>query len=730
MTRLSFLFLFSFFALCSYGQSFIGSIVDQETKKPIPFAAIRILEIGDGVIADSEGHFFIRSFPDRKLELEISSVGYDTRIVSINLSITPEQVFELSQSHLELKEVVVSVPSGKLDEVNIVNVENKFLTFSSVAGSATLSNSLSLVPGVEQITTGAGIGKPVIRGLSGSRIVVYTQNIRLENQQFGDEHGLGENGVGIGRIEVIKGPASLLYGADALGGVVYMVDEDYAVRDHNEIFIGSQYQTNAKTTQSQFGFKTSKEGLKWNVFSAFGSSIDSAIPDGNRISNTRFDEMSMKTSLGYAKNNWVGNLRYSYLVNDFGIPEGEIGSDESRKMILPSQHVTQHNLSLENNAFFDQKDVTLILGFSSNHREEFEESLDMAELDMLLTTMTYQLKAILPSKSKKLSWILGLQGMNRENKNSGEELLIPDATTNDIGGYSLWSFDPSEKLKFQGGMRSDYRRLETVAFSDSEKTIPELNRNFTSTNFSLGGSYQFAKFTFRVNVSTGFRPPNTAELLSDGVHEGTLRYELGAPNLSEENATQSDISLSYKSEHLLITANPFYNKIDNYIFLSPTGGTIDGADLYTYSQADARLWGGEVGLHYHPHTIHWLHIESNYSRVKAKDGSGNPLPLIPASKFSSKLSAEIFLNKENITGNIFIEYVKRFKQERVALNETKSDGYGLLNIGFDWEMKQVQWRVGVENLMNLTYVDHLSRLKPDEIPNPGRNMYIGFNLTF
>jgi len=727
MTRIIGVFVLLFSVIFSFAQSFIGSVINEETNEPVPFATIRIVETDDGYIADAEGHFFIEGFPDRVVQMEVSSVGLETIRVLIDLSNTKQFEFRLTPSHFELKELVVSAPSGKLDEVSIVNVEHK--SISSTPPSVSLAALLSSISGVEQISTGAGIGKPVIRGLSGSRIVVYSQNIRLENQQFGDEHGLGENAVGIERVEVIKGPASLLYGADAMGGVIYMVDEKYANRNESQGFIGSQFLSNAKTTSSQFGFKTNKEGLKWNAFGAYSSNIDYKLPK-KRASNTRFDEMAIKTSLGYSKGAWVGNLRYSYLVNNFGIPEGEIGNDKSRKVLLPTQYVSQRNLSLENNVFFGQKDLTLIVGYSSNQREEFEESRAAAELDMLLNTVTYQVKLSIPSKSEKINMVTGIQGMKRKNTNNGERILIPDATTMDFGGYGLLTVDLNERLKLQGGLRYDVRDLKTVGYLVGSKNIPELSRKYSSTNFSMGGSYILKKLTFRTNVSTGYRSPNTAELLSNGLHEGTLRYELGSINLVEENATQIDASLTYENEHLSITINPFYNSIDNYIFLSPTGDLLEGADLYTYNQTNTKLWGGEIGLHYHPHTIHWLHIESNYSQVKAEDDSGNPLPLIPARVLTSKLSAELFSSREDRSGNVFVELISRGKQERVAFNESRSDAYELVNTGFDLERGKIHWRVGVDNLLNTAYVDHLSRLKADEIPNPGRNIYLGFNLSF
>ena len=171
----------------------VGTVINEETKEPVPFATIRIVDTDDGYVSDVEGHFLIENFRKGILKIEVSSVGFETNIISIDLEEVTDLKFELTPSHYKLRELVVSVPAGKLDEVSIVGVEHKSLSFSALGGETSLASALSSIPGVEQISTGAGIGKPVVRGLSGSRVVVYTQNMRLENQQFGDEHGLGEN---------------------------------------------------------------------------------------------------------------------------------------------------------------------------------------------------------------------------------------------------------------------------------------------------------------------------------------------------------------------------------------------------------------------------------------------------------------------------------------------------------------------------------------------------------
>lgn len=710
--------------------NFQGQVLDAETEEPIPFATIAIPDTHNGVVADSFGFFEINDHPKATFRIQISAVGFETVLMEINPQNPSKLQIKLKPSHFELNELVLSVPSGKLSDENIVNVERMNLSETKGASSISLAQSLARVSGVDVVSTGQGIGKPVIRGLSGNRIVTYTQGMRLENQQFGDEHGIGENAVGIDRVEVIKGPASLLYGADALGGVLFLVPSTYAPQNTIEGFAATQYQSNSRASLNSGGLKLNKGGVKWNVFGAYHTNADYQIPNSQRVENTRFEEVSFKTSLGYNRKNWVTNLRYSYLKDDFGIPEGTLTKGNDREQLLPLQVINQHLTSWENIYYWNKVELSAILGYSVNDRQEFDESFDDAALHMNLTSMTYNLKGIVPIGKDGSRMMLGVQGMHNENINSGEEILIPDATTVDAGGYAMLDFALSPKWDWQGGVRFDHRNISTISYDNGAKVIPALDKQFESFNFSIGSIYQSQVYSLRFNLASGFRPPNTAELLSEGVHEGTLRYERGNPNLKSESGLQMDISIERKSDHLTIGINPFYNRINNFIVLEPTGDVQDGEDVFGYTQLDAKLYGGELGLHLHPHAIHWLHVESNFSAVYALDVNGDYLPLIPANKLTSRMSVEFSHVDSKPEIGMSVEHLHKFRQGRVAENETTSAAYHTFSMGANFSNKGLNFDVGIDNLFNTHFIDHLSRLKRDGISNPGRNFYIGVKYSF
>ncbi len=737
--KIAVLLVLCFSTLMTFGQSFTGTVTDQNTHQPVPFANVYFVELETGTITDEHGIFTIEHFSNMQIHIQISFIGYKTINEKINLELVSEQEFFLEVSHVDLEEVVISVPFGKLQGENVVSVEHRKLEQLQQTAPLTLAEAISNIPGVEQNTTGAGIGKPVIRGLSGNRIVTYSQGIRIENQQWGDEHGLGVGDVGIESVEVIKGPASLLYGSDALGGVLYFVDERYAKHNTIESFAQTRFLSNTLGTYNNFGVKLHKANFKINFFGTYTSNADYQIPGAERVFNTRYDEKNFKTSIGYNHKNWISNLRYSFLQNNFGITDSALYTTTiERKPNLPFQSISNHNVSFENTLFTGDSRFNLILGYTSNNRQEYENDSGAVPrqpaLDMDLQTYTYNLQWSSPFIKDNINIILGSQGMHQTNQNRGDEVLIPDGTTFDIGGFVIVNYDLN-KIQLQSGIRTDYRLIDTRETISVDEDIPSFTKSYNSINFSGGAVYKLEKTTYRANISSGFRAPNSSELLSNGVHEGTLRYEIGNPNLKSENATQIDFAFDYENEHISFSINPFYNSIQNFIFISQIADSvINNVPVYEYLQTRAKLFGGETGIHYHPHAVHWLHIQSNLSTVFAEDNDNNPLPFIPATQLNSTVKVE-FSHKGKVQfKDAFIQHIYKFKQNRTGIIETPSADYHLLNLGLNFKIstknQPIEVTTGIKNLLNTEYIDHLSRFKPLRIPNQGINFYLGVKVKF
>ena len=715
-----------------------GKITDKDNNT-IKGVNIFISELHKSSETDENGEYSINSVPSGTIKINFYLFGFTTQNKSVFIQNGENKMdVVLEPSLFQMDEVIVATSFHKLQSQNVMKVDHESMKSLQQKGTSTLIEGLATLPGVSQISTGTSIGKPVIRGLSGNRVLVYSQGVRVENQQFGDEHGLGLNDAGVESVEIIKGPASLLYGSDALGGVLYFNPEKFAKSNTFEGDFSQKLLSNTLGSNSTLGVKTSSENWKYLVRGSYTIHSDYRIADGNRVTNTRHNEQDLKTGIGYSNSVLSSVFRYNFNKLDLGIPENGIAEQTSSSTTeYPKQAVTNHLLSLNSTLFLNKSKLDIDLGFISNNRSEFEDS-DVANLKMKLNTLNYDLKYHL-QKAGNLESIFGLQGMAQTNVNSGIEYLIPNAKTNDFGVFGTANYEWNSNV-LQAGIRFDNRNItsESYGISGEEGSFEALAKSYNSFNGSLGYKTNLTKeFTLRVNLASGFRAPNLAELTSNGVHEGANRYEIGNSNLATEQNVQTDLNLEYQNSHFEFFANGFYNKINNYIYLNPSPTTIAGYDVYNYYQTDAMLYGGEFGLHFHPHPLDWLHFESSFETVtgeKQSRGLGSDfLPLIPANNWNNSLRAEFKIKNWLNDGFATLNVSNTFDQKKISGFETYSEGYTLVNLGIGGQINigktHFNFNLNGNNLFNKNYIAHLSRLKNDGIPNIGRNIVLGINFN-
>ena len=482
------------------------------------------------------------------------------------------------------------------------------------------------------------------------------------------------------------------------------------------------------------GLKTSTENWKFLARGSYNTHSDYTIPDGNRVTNTRYNETDFKTGVGYSNAKFSSVLRYNYNKLDLGIPENGIAEQNtSKNTAFPRQGVFNHLLSLNSVFYLKNSKLDVDLGYINNDRSEFPET-NIAGLHMKLKTFNYDAKYHLPSFGKFES-ILGVQGMHQTNANSGTEFLIPDATTNDFGAFGTLNYEWKSNI-IQAGLRFDNRKITTQAqgIAGEEGSFQAIDKSFDSFNASLGYKTNLKEdLTLRLNLASGFRSPNLAELTSNGVHEGTNRYEIGNRDLKTEQNVQTDLNLEYKNSHFEFFLNGFYNHVNNYIYTSPAGTVIANNAVFDYIQNNAKLYGGEIGLHFHPHPLDWLHFDSSFETVTGQKQNGDYLPLIPANNWNNTIRTEFKIKKWMSDGFASLNVSNTFNQNNVSGFETKSNGYTLVNLGIGGKItiRKTVFEVNLNgnNLFNKTYIAHLSRLKTDGIPNIGRNFVLGVNFN-
>ena len=727
--------LFLGFSAMLQAQNAISGTVTDLKNQPIKGVSVYASELHKGTTTDEKGKFTLSNLPNGSLKISFVFPGFTTQYKTINPFQKENNITViLEETIFEMDEVIVSTAFNKLQSQNVMKVEHESIKNLQRKGTATLIEGLATIPGVSQVSTGTSIGKPVIRGLSGNRVLVYSQGIRMENQQFGDEHGLGLNDAGIESVEVIKGPASLLYGSDALGGVLYFNPEKFADANTFKANFSQKYFANTQGSNTSLGLKTTTDNWKFLARGSYNTHSDYRIASGDRVTNTRYNETDFKSGIGYSNAAFSSVLRYNYNKLDLGIPEEGIAAQTaSKETMYPKQGVFNHLLSLNTVFFFEKSKLDVDLGYIANDRSEFEDS-PTAILHMKLKTFNYDAKYYLP-KMGKLESIFGIQGMHQTNTNSGEEYLIPDAVTNDFGVFGTANYEWKSNV-LQAGLRFDNRKITTEAqgIAGEEGSFEAIDTSFDSFNASLGYKTNLANdLTLRLNLASGFRAPNLAELTSNGVHEGTNRYEVGNSNLKTEQNVQTDLNLEYKTSHLEFFANGFYNHINHYIYTSPTGEIIDANAVFNYIQDNAKLYGGEIGLHFHPHPLDWLHYETSFETVTGKKQNGDYLPLIPANNWNNTIRTEFNIKNWLQDGFATLSVSSTFNQNNVSGFETQSNGYTLVNLGFGGKVNLGKTTFDVNlngnNLFDKNYTAHLSRLKTDGIPNMGRNIVLGLNFN-
>ena len=589
-----------------------------------------------------------------------------------------------------------------------------------------LVDAVGHLPGLSQISTGAGISKPVIRGLGYNRVVVVDQGIRQEGQQWGDEHGLEVDEEGVHSVEVLKGPASLMYGSDAIAGVMILHPEHPLEEGTMQVKVGSQYQTNNGLYDYRVGFAGNTKGFVWNwhfldkAAHCYKNKVDGYVP------GSFFKERDIQGMLGINRGWGHSWLRFSRVSFTPGITEGElVGSDfdgKSYGIVSPFQKVLHYKAISDNAWYFGDGTLKAIIGYQQNYRREFEEE-ETPELAMRLHTVNYDIKYL---HSLPHDWKIstGVGGMWQRNINQGEEYLIPDHHLFDIGVFATaeWQY---QKWHFSGGARFDNRHLKTTSLTEEGVLRFEaLSKNFTGITGSLGVVWNVTdRINLRLNAARGFRAPTVSELSSNGVHEGSIQYEIGNPELKAEKSTQLDLGFDYTSHYVSLQASLFTNWINDYIFLARLPYETDGYRTYQYREGDARLMGGEVSVDVHP--INPLHFENAFSYVRGiqldQPDEAKNLPMMPAPKWTSDIRYEFPNFAKNHCRRTFLAFGMEynFRQNKfyaVDNTETATPSYALFNLsaGMDLHIfghNCIELTFSCQNLFDKAYQPHLSRLK-------------------
>jgi len=605
--------------------------------------------------------------------------------------------------------------------------------------STNIIDAISKHPGISQITTGGGISKPAIRGLGYNRILTVNDGIRQEGQQWGDEHGLEVDGDAVHSVEVIKGPASLMYGSDAMAGVIILHDAPIAPINTIRGNVSGGYQTNGNLWHYSANIAGNQDGFVWDWRWSQKHSDAYKNPVNGTVFNSQFAEQALNGMFGLNKNWGYSHLKMGYYHLKPGIVEAgeeekedfEEGAEEEPE--APFQQIHHYKAVWDQMIRLGDGQLKTLLGYQQNRRQEYEEP-DECGLDFQLHTVNYDLRYVTPEWS---GWKgnIGVNGMWQQSRNRGVEYLIPAYYLFDVGLFTTFSKDFHERLHINGGVRVDNRKLHShELYDEGALRFEAFTRSFTGFSMSTGIIYNITPtFDIRANIARGFRAPNLSELGSNGEHEGTLRYEIGNKDLKAEGSWQFDLGFDYSSEPFSAKLALFANRIDDFIFLEKNGQVIEGKDAFSYRQHDARLMGFEATVIVHP--VRNLHFENSFSYVDAQQINASDdskyLPFTPAPRWLSSIHYDI-PNGGKTLRNLFAELemdcnLRQTHVRTVYDTETETPSYTLWNISAGADIygkkgKLFAVNLTAQNIFDRAYQNHLNRLKEGGIYNMGRNI--------
>ena len=769
-TGISFLFISSIFGVPNTVLSNIhlsGKVTDRVSCEALPGVSIYFPNLKTGTVTQSDGTYLIEHLPSTKLLIQISFLGYKMQSKQIDLSVTNTQDFILEESATEISEVVVTGQSGGIQNNRTPSPIAIVPRTQLIQNSATnIIDALSKVPGISQVTTGAGISKPVIRGMGYNRVVVVNDGIRQEGQQWGDEHGIEIDENSVNSVEIMKGPASLAYGSDAMAGVINMISAPTLPEGKILGDIGSNFQTNNGLIDYSANLAGNNKGFIWDARYSNKIAHSYQNKQDGFVYNSGFRENAANTTVGLNRSWGFSHLHLSLYHLKPGIMEGLrdslngkfiktiIGPNgltnnefapssdfHSYKPNAPFQTIDHYKAVWNNNIYIGRSNLEATIGFQQNRRKEFATQ-DKYGLYFLLNTINYDFKFNWPEVNN-WKFTTGINGMWQNSQNKGTEFLVPAYQLFDFGvfaiaGKKVGNFD------FSGGIRFDKRSETSKALylnadgvevlrtdPNAIQRFAAFDQSFTGISGSLGATYQISETIFtKLNISRGFRAPNIAELSSNGVHEGTQRYEIGNPDLKPETSLQLDYSIGMNTTHVSTELNLFTNTVDHFIFSSklntneisnPVYGSIP---VFQFTAGNAHFYGGEYHIDIHPHPLDWLHFENSFSYVIAtlakQPAESHYLPFIPAPVWISDVKIE-FKKLNHSLSNSYLKFGidNTWKQNHFYAaygTETATPSYTLLDLGAGTDFvvhgkTMFSLYISANNLTDVAYQRHLSRLK-------------------
>ncbi len=730
-------------ASAASAQTLTGRVTDAATGEALIGATVAVPALDTGTQTDADGRFSLAVGQSEPMRVVVRYVGYapDTRTATPGTPLT----VALAESVVEAPEAVVTGRSSATDILStpqsVAAVDAREI---SRAGGGTPFEALAGVAGVRLLRTGPSVAKPVIRGLMSQRVLVVRDGVRQEGQSWGDEHGPEIGEADVDRIEVVRGPSSLLFGSDALGGVVQTLQRDLFADARpltGEARLGGTsvtQQTDASLrlggTSGRVGYEGRIGGLRAGLVRTPGGLVPNTAQDGTTASGrlgVRIGDLGRIEAEGGVFRQRLGLFE----PEEGGDPAGRFDIAGPYQRVEHDRGVLRLNLPLAPAGLgrFVQR-VEAVAALQQNRRREFEDG-DDPSLFLRLTTATADVRAHHRPVGRVFG-TLGASGLSQRNETLAEETLIPGGTTTGAAVYAAEQL-VLPTLTLDAGVRFDARHLAVDTAPDLG--VDAQTRTYSALTGALGAAWQpRPSLSLAANLGRAFRAPVLQELFGNGVHEGTLRFERGNAGLQPEQSLALDVVGRALTPHVYAEVSGFATRVDGYITPRATGETdaASGFQIYGFAQADALLLGAEARLDVHPHALHGLGLHLQADATRGRDTADDlPLPFVPPARaqFQVEYQADRLGPARDLEARFGPTLVAAQRRPDVE-GEVPTDGYatwdGSVSASFTIGTTTLAPVLAVDNLFDARFVDPLSRYRPFGVLAPGRSVRLALRATF
>jgi iron complex outermembrane receptor protein len=729
--------------------SISGRVVTAEGD-PVAGAEVLLAELRRRTTAGEDGSFRFDAVPPGEYLLEASSarLGSSVQRVSVTAGGTAEAAMTLDVL-VHRDEIVVTASPDARSRYEIAQATS-VLDEEELARQLqpTLGETLSREPGVTSTFFGQGASRPVIRGLGGDRIRVLEGGLGTgDASTTSPDHAVSIDPLSAERIEVLRGPATLLYGSSAVGGVVNVIDGRIPEEVPTERIAGTVELRGGTVSDERSGSAVLRGGagrIAWHVDVLKREADDYEIPgfaesDALRAAEGEEGEeheqafgvlpnSGLDTEGGALGLSWVADagflgLSASGLESLYGIPGGHHHEEEEEE-----EEEVGVRVDLEQRRWNLRGGVTRPFGIFRGASLRFgaaeyeHRELEGEEIGTVFTNDSWEGRVeLLQQRIGAFSGSFGVQAMSRDFEAVGEEAFVPPTQTDSRAAFA-----------FQELARGDWRFQLGARYEAQDVAAPLDERSFDGLSGSLGAVWQPGEddWSLGLSLARSTKLPNAEELFSNGPHIATNAFEIGDPDLDEETSLGLDLTLRRTTGRFTGEVTLFANRFDDFIFEQATDEEEDGLPVFRYVQRDAEFHGAELDailqlFHGEPHHLD-LELGADFVRAELRE-TGDPLPRIPSERFrlgfhyrSDRLDAQI-------------EGIRVGEQDRVAAFELPTEGYTLLNatLGYRFFTERAVFDVLLRgtNLTDEEARNHVSFLK-DVVPMPGRDVSLAVRTTF